>query len=860
MFAKLKKKLVEEDGENPLNRSFSSPGPGQATRREPQSRNSAGRRESVESDNESRTSSPLASASKEELLLRISKKNERIKDLDSKVTEYGTMLKDAIKMKDKLEIALEKQQDAGLKRIQEMNEEYQVRRSKMSEDHALVLQNKEEEYQTQLQSILKEKSVLEDKVEKLEANFFKNREESDELQGFQTQEMAKIKHLFLNCQEELSKCNDELKLKTQQLEENIRLRESLETSLETNKKILEKVTKERDNLKQGRMDNADLIIKFEREKTNYTEKVAELNKEISEKCSSLHHLESKLNTLQDDYDSLKHSNDVFRQQMSSLVEEKESTITHLEKRIVILEQRLQDNDLNSDDQLKAAKTERDLLEERLEESRQHVNDVKTTWSSKITSLEQQISHLNSKMAEDNEELALTQQQTQTMKQNFEKQVEELKVSLKAAEDRALKNLELANEAESKFEVQKVQTEVELHRSRQQVLDAKQLTTEMRQHLHDKISALESQLIALETTKEFDKANYQQRIYQLENLQTEYLEKEIEHEKQIGTIEEDYQGLKERLRQKERECISVNRSLEEMTRKAELLAKQVDEETPMMQEQVNSLHEHLLKKEENLKEVIHEKEKIQKQNKDLLKEVRELLERCQIVQSEAHKLQTSKNDTLLMYQTTLNEKQEEVKQCHLRINELKERHKNIETLQRSTSIHDGDLDDSEINQLKKLVSELEDNLAEKNKTIKMQQQRLSDLKKTLQRELKIQSSGTDLDDINNRDREREMIPRSSTVPSGMNQTHISPLPPGHGATIEPLKAHEIRDTNFQYLRHVIFKYMCSSDPEAMQLIKAVAVLLQFSRQEERLVKETIEWKMSWFGSKPTPAKPLKMQYR
>lgn len=38
-------------------------------------------------------------------------------------------------------------------------------------------------------------------------------------------------------------------------------------------------------------------------------------------------------------------------------------------------------------------------------------------------------------------------------------------------------------------------------------------------------------------------------------------------------------------------------------------------------------------------------------------------------------------------------------------------------------------------------------------------------------------------------------------------------------------------------------------KAQQLTKAVATLLKLSSEEERLIKETLEWRSSWFGLKP-----------
>lgn len=58
-----------------------------------------------------------------------------------------------------------------------------------------------------------------------------------------------------------------------------------------------------------------------------------------------------------------------------------------------------------------------------------------------------------------------------------------------------------------------------------------------------------------------------------------------------------------------------------------------------------------------------------------------------------------------------------------------------------------------------------------------------------------------------------------------------------------------DVNFKYLKHVIIKFLTSREYEAQHLTRAVATLLKFSPEEEKLLHDTIEWKMSWFGSKP-----------
>lgn len=125
-------------------------------------------------------------------------------------------------------------------------------------------------------------------------------------------------------------------------------------------------------------------------------------------------------------------------------------------------------------------------------------------------------------------------------------------------------------------------------------------------------------------------------------------------------------------------------------------------------------------------------------------------------------------------------------------------------------------------LQKNNIDLEQQVAEKNKVIKQLQQRITELKKTLQKELKIRPDGE--------------VPE---VPSAaLTVTNNSDL-------------NDSREINFEYLKHVVLKFMSCRESEAFHLIKAVSVLLNFSAEEESMIKETLEYKMSWFGSKPSP---------
>lgn len=47
---------------------------------------------------------------------------------------------------------------------------------------------------------------------------------------------------------------------------------------------------------------------------------------------------------------------------------------------------------------------------------------------------------------------------------------------------------------------------------------------------------------------------------------------------------------------------------------------------------------------------------------------------------------------------------------------------------------------------------------------------------------------------------------------------------------------------RYLKHVVMKFICSREDEALQLVRAISVLLELSPQEEKHIKEYLDYKV------------------
>lgn len=160
--------------------------------------------------------------------------------------------------------------------------------------------------------------------------------------------------------------------------------------------------------------------------------------------------------------------------------------------------------------------------------------------------------------------------------------------------------------------------------------------------------------------------------------------------------------------------------------------------------------------------------------------------------------------------------------------------------------------NDLDELQKVNKDLEQQVAEKNMTIKQLQQRLVELKRTLQKELKLKPDP---------DAESKERLQDKSADKGVSETATSataqapaPGPPPITSNTTVINSSDLTDTreiNFDYLKHVVLKFMSSREAEAFQLIRAVSVLLHFTEEEEDMLKQTLEYKMSWFGSKPTP---------
>ncbi|XP_041339781.1 golgin subfamily A member 1 isoform X2 [Pyrgilauda ruficollis] len=783
MFAKLKKKIAEE--------AAVAPRPG-GTGRMPRSVS----KESITSvgaDSGDDFASD-GSSSREDLSSQLLRRNEQIRKLEVKLSDYADQIRNLQKIKEKLENALEKHQDSSMRKFQEQNEAHQASRAKMAEGMALALEKKDKEWMEKLSQVEKEKKTLQVQLQEMREqslNLFQKRDEIDELEGFQQQEIAKVKHM----EESLGRAEQELEARARELSQaRAELQEArgesshLRRDLQHLQQHLLQLQARRDELMTAETNAENKITALELREQELQTVIQQLSVDLQNARVAGSGCEKRLEMLQVEHESLKVQYEQQKQKMTFELAERDRLTEQLQEKVSSLEKKLERN-LSGDEHVQELLKEKAALEQRLEESRQQVLTDRTQHSEALNQLETQNKELEEKLR-----IA----------------TETLKKSQEAAADQDLR-------------IQKLQTDLEHERKQLQ----QQILSEKHQY-GEKVTGLESQIAALEKAWELDKTTTQNRISQLEKENENLKGSKEGYESSLKQQESELSRLKNEMSSRETVSVEIAKALEETRKQREELQQQVSHLNTLIKEKDQLIDEKcdlLLKQKEELNQLSQDHEAV-------LLQVHQLQLDIEARQSQAVEMEKTARKEI-------DELKLQVQECLL----AREHEKNVLELEESTRAlnnehlpspensvveQNGEVAAADVVQLQKDNRELEQQIAEKNKMIKQLQQRMTELKKTLQKELKIRP-----------DSEVPELRANSEVPNAsVTVTNNSDL-------------NDSREINFEYLKHVVLKFMSCRESEAFHLIKAVSVLLNFSQEEENMLKETLEYKMSWFGSKPSP---------
>ncbi|XP_030063251.1 golgin subfamily A member 1 isoform X2 [Microcaecilia unicolor] len=763
MFAKLKKKIAEE--------AAIAPRPGGATRI-PRSVS----KESITSagaDSGDDFASD-GSSSREDLSSQLFRRNEQIRKLEARLSDYAEQVRNLKKTKEKLEIALEKHQDSSMRKLQEQNELYQASQTKMAEGMALALGKKDQEWMEKLADLEKEKKVLSARLKEMKEqrlNLFQKRDELDELEGFKEQELAKVKHMLLKTEGLLTKAKQELE---EQRSHQSRAEEELQVAsqlADTLKKELQLLQKEHSDLDRQRQELVVAQTSAEKKITDLEQREQELQTFIQQQSYDLQKTEvtasackERLETLQADYEVFKVQHEQHKHKMMVEAEEKDKLIEHLQEKVVSLEKKLECN-FSGDEHVQELLKEKTALEQKLDDTRQQLLEARTNHTEAVSVLESQVTKLNSRVAEGQSTLSQKEEEINNFRESSTCQLRELEQTLQATQQTLAKSSE-------------------------------------------EISQREAQIT---------------RLNQLEQENEDLKEQRNECETTIQMLEAEQNRLKEELNSRETVSVEIAKALEEIRKQREDLQQQVTDLTRLINGKDQSISEksaEILQKQEEL-------DKLKEDQEASLLQMQQLQSELEALKNTAAQREATLEKQLSAVKLQLQKQQENLVVLEEEVKALNER---LYPSDPGGKEQNGEVAAADIAQLQAQNRELEQQLAEKNKTIKQLQQRMTELKRTLQKELKIKP---DNEVYEFRERPGSEPPAASTTVTNNADLNDS------------------REINFEYLKHVVLKFMSCREAEAFHLIKAVSVLLNFSPEEEHMLKETLEYKMSWFGSKPAP---------
>nr|XP_028571735.1 golgin subfamily A member 1 isoform X1 [Podarcis muralis]XP_028571736.1 golgin subfamily A member 1 isoform X1 [Podarcis muralis]XP_028571737.1 golgin subfamily A member 1 isoform X1 [Podarcis muralis] len=811
MFAKLKKKIAEE--------AATSPRPGGVARM-PRSVS----KESITSVGaDSGDDFPSdGSSSREDLSSQLFRRNEQIRKLEVKLSDYAEQVRNLQKIKEKLENALETHQDSFVKKLQEQNEAHQASTAKMAEGTVLALEKKDQEWREKLSHLEKEKKLLSAQLQEMKEqslNLFQKRDEIDELEGFQQQELAKVKHMLLKKEESLAQMEQELGSSTQELQ---RTQEELQTfrtlssrqaaELQQLRKQHAELEAERDELIDAEENAESKITTLEQRSQELQAYIQQLSVDLQNAQVSATSCEKRLEALQREHDSLKQEYEQNKQKMIVEVEEKSQLVGHLQEKVTILEKHFEGN-LSGDEHVQELLREKSALEQRLEEARQQLSAARASHAESLSLLETQIDKLNCQLAERQVCLSVREELVQSLQESSSSQVKDLEQALQLAHETAAKSKEEMEERE--LQIQKLQqTDLQLERTQ-----AQEGLYAVQHQCTEQVGRLLEQMATLEAAQKTEKMAAHQTMSQLEKENEELKGRCKDLESSLRKQESELERLKAELSS----SAENTQALEETRGQREhQLQQELVDLTVLLNEKdllIAEKAEALLKGEEELKHLRQDHDALLLQMDQLQSNLELCQHQAMETEAAAEKRMSALQEQLQFQQERLLASEKQAATLELTSAALK---KHLCPSEDGGTEPNGEVAATDIVQLQKENRDLEQQITEKNKTIKQLQQRMAELKKTLQKELKMRPDGE--------------VPEVPTA--ALTVTNNSDL-------------NDSREINFEYLKHVVLKFMSCRESEAFHLIKAMSVLLNFSKEEENMLKETLEYKMSWFGSKPSP---------
>ncbi|XP_078808650.1 golgin subfamily A member 1 isoform X6 [Oryzias latipes] len=796
MFAKLKKKIAEE--------AATSPRSGVRIPRTISKESIT----SVGADSGDDFASD-GSSSRDDLPAQILRRNDQIRKLEAKLS-------------------------ASIKKLQEQNESHQASRAKMAEGMTLALEKKDQEWMEKMAT-----------VEKLLRK--------EELLSQREQELQQKEAETQSVKRELTEARGKLQTLQRQHQESCRLSSELEIEREELQLLREEADKKISEL-EGRCQDLQSIIQ-------------QVSEDFQRSQGMVSALEKSLNDLQAENENLK-----LQQQKAAVTgEDKDRLVTELQKKVSSLERRLQGN-LSQNEHLQELLQEKSSLESSLEETRAELLAAKTNHADTVSSLEAQVSKSSSTIKELQTLLRHKEDSSRAYKERTDAQITNLEQQLVRSGEKLQRAEQQIAEKQQNIERAQGEWNAEKALLDQQVCLLQQQSRETVNRLEESIGSMQSdRQTLLDRVAHLDQeASAANSMLRLQTEELEQCKAELNSRQMVST--EIAKALEESRRQKEdlqtqvgELNITLQSSQQELADVAEKLTLR-EADVKALEKELQSRQDLLLQLQEEVQRLQEEVQRLQAQlqqteadrdsqllslREELLSQTQQL-DSCQARWLSSHKALTSAEpgQQLLHSQSLPSQQLKLISYLEVEVETVTEQ---LHSPAVCEDEQNGSVTVDDLDHIRRVNRDLEQQLSDKNRTIKQLQQRLAELKRTLQKELKIkpeaEAEGKEKPPESRAERPQD---RLNQEPPPLPPPPSAPSPPTSNITVTNTSdLNDSQEINFEYLKHVVLKFMSSREAEAYQLIRAVSVLLHFTREEEDMLKQTLEYKMSWFGSKPTP---------
>lgn len=614
------------------------------------------------------------------------------------------------------------------------------------------------------------------------------------------------------------------------LREQTRIKESLESALERQKE--EHCTRIRSMNNQFEERSVKMKNDFEKTLNEKNQEIENLDKAYIEQKGELAALQERLDdlarertkyevrdkqqqgrieTLEKEKKSLNDeltSNVSELTQKSAQLDSTEKSLSQTEEQLLNLRQThaLYKNKVSMELEEKDGETAQ--LKERVGDLQRRLEDSKLSGNDQVKAMEKERGQLESRLQESRDQLNELRTNSNDRINTLGSLVSTLNERLERKESELTELKRKYDQEYESWRSKNLQLEQQLARLQQETKLGKRSSDEQ-------AAQLEEQVMNLEEAREREKNEMQTKLDRLKMIENEYSRQEDSYKQQLADLEEDKEQLQNELMSKAEENRHVSLCLEDAMKETNELKSQLEspshfasnlnpEATENIKEELHSTKVRY----QNAEEALKQREKTIAELRRTVAEKEELLNR-----STTKIRQYEENNRYLGNDRIYNsENRDFQKSLKERVKELEEQLQEREMLQ---------LDENELRDLRKDNSRLETDLEDKDKKIKLLQAKIIELKKAFQRELKMSAPG-----------EECMERRSPGTPNGDVMTPSD----------EEKDRHEYLDMNFKYLKHVVLKYMCSSNKQSRQLINVIGYLLRFTPKEEKCVMEAMEWKL------------------